>query len=70
MGLQQSVREWASGRALTARMLECVNRDLLDLLIRNPSFDLGISLPPVTLSRERLRPVLEYATSPSGFRSW
>jgi sensor c-di-GMP phosphodiesterase-like protein len=45
--------------ALTARMLKCVDRDLLDLLIRNPSFYVSINLPPVTLGRERLRPVLE-----------
>ncbi len=45
--------------ALTAVMLKCVDRDLLDLLIRNPSFYISINLPPVTLGRERLRPVLE-----------
>ena len=45
--------------ALTARMLECVGRDLLDLLIRNPSFYVSINLPPVTPGRERLRPVLQ-----------
>ena len=45
--------------ALTARMLECVDRDLLDLLIRNPAFYVSINLPPVTLGRERLRPVLQ-----------
>ena len=45
--------------ALTARMLECVDRDLLDLLIRNPSFYVSINLPPVALGRERLRPVLQ-----------
>jgi sensor c-di-GMP phosphodiesterase-like protein len=33
--------------------------DLVDLLIRYPSFYVSINLPPVTLGRERLRPVLE-----------
>jgi sensor c-di-GMP phosphodiesterase-like protein len=45
--------------ALTARMLECVDRDLLDLLTRNPSFYVSINLPPIALGRERLRSVLE-----------
>jgi sensor c-di-GMP phosphodiesterase-like protein len=45
--------------ALTARMLECVDRDLLDLLIRKPSFYVSVNLPPVALGRERLRPVLQ-----------
>ena len=45
--------------ALTAQMLKCVDRDLLDLLIRDPSFYVSINLPPVTLGRERLRQVLE-----------
>ena len=45
--------------ALTARMLECVDRDLLDLLIRNPSFYVSVNLPPVALGGERLRPVLQ-----------
>ena len=45
--------------ALTARMLECVDRDLLDLLIRKPSFYVSVNLPPIALGRERLRPVLQ-----------
>ncbi len=45
--------------AVTARMLECIDRDLLELLTRNPSFYVSINLPPVALGRERLRPVLE-----------
>jgi sensor c-di-GMP phosphodiesterase-like protein len=45
--------------ALTARMLKCVDRDLLEVLIRNPSFYVSINLPPITLGRERLRPVLQ-----------
>ena len=45
--------------ALTARMLECIDRDLLELLILNPSFYVSINLPPIALGRERLRPVLE-----------
>ena len=56
--------------ALTARMLECVDRDLLDLLIRNPSFYVSINLPPITLGRERLRPVRRASGSPTGRRSW
>jgi sensor c-di-GMP phosphodiesterase-like protein len=43
--------------ALTARMLECVDRDLLD--IRDPSFYVSVNLPPVALGRQRLRPVLQ-----------
>src|SRR5512134_316768 len=45
--------------ALTARMLKCVDRDLLDLLIRNPSFYVSVNLPPVALGGERLRPALQ-----------
>ncbi|MFO1152859.1 MAG: EAL domain-containing protein [Rhodospirillales bacterium] len=45
--------------ALTARMLQCVDRDLLGLLGRHPSFYVSINLPPVALGRERLRPVFQ-----------
>ncbi|MFO1129646.1 MAG: EAL domain-containing protein [Rhodospirillales bacterium] len=45
--------------ALTARMLECVDRDLSHLLDRHPSFYVSINLPPVALGRERLRPVFQ-----------
>ncbi|QLH40718.1 MAG: EAL domain-containing protein [Defluviicoccus sp.] len=45
--------------ALTTRMLRCVNRDLLDLLVRRPAFYVSINLPPIILGQGQLRPVFE-----------
>lgn len=45
--------------ALTARMFQCVNRDLLELLVLHPDFYVSINIPPIILGRGRLKPVLE-----------
>ena len=45
--------------ALTARMFECIARDLADLLDAHPQFYVSVNIPPITLGRKRLGEVLQ-----------
>ncbi len=45
--------------ALTTRMLDCINSELGDILAANPTFSVGVNIPPIVIGRGRIRTIID-----------